>query len=90
MSSFIRKIGALIIRSSFTRIKKLIDPSEVGAAPLLGINGLVFVGHGRSNARAITSAISVAHQAVKVDLLAEMKQAIQVKLSHSDSARPAV
>ena len=80
MSSFVRKIGALLIRSSFTRVKKLIDPSEVGAAPLLGINGLVFVGHGRSNARAITSAIAVARQAVKVDLLAEMKLAIQEKL----------
>lgn len=80
-SSIIRKIGALLIKSSFTRVKKLIDPSEVGAAPLLGINGLVFVGHGRSDARAITSAIGIAIQAVKVDLLTEMKQALKDKLS---------
>jgi phosphate acyltransferase len=80
MSTFVRKIGALLIRSSFTRVKNLIDPSEVGAAPLLGINGLVFVGHGRSNARAITSAIAVARQAAKVNLLDEMKLAIQEKL----------
>ena len=90
MSSFIRKIGALLIRSSFTRVKKLIDPSEVGAAPLLGINGLVFVGHGRSNARAITNAIAVARQSVKVDLLAEMRRAVQEKLSLSSSAETAV
>lgn len=88
MSSFVRKIGALLIRSSFSRVKKLIDPSEVGAAPLLGINGLVFVGHGRSNARAITSAIAVARQAVQVDLLNEMKQAIQNKLTQIPSAAP--
>jgi glycerol-3-phosphate acyltransferase PlsX len=87
-SSLIRKIGALLIRSSFTRVKKLIDPSEVGAAPLLGINGLVFVGHGRSNARAITSAIGVALQAVKVDLLTEMRQAIQEKLSQLPVSTP--
>ncbi len=80
-ASFVRKIGALLIRSSFARVKKLIDPSEVGAAPLLGINGLVFVGHGRSNAHAITSAIAVAHQATQVNLLGEIKQAIQDKLS---------
>jgi phosphate acyltransferase len=87
-ATFVRKIGALLIRSSFTRVKKLIDPSEIGAAPLLGINGLVFVGHGRSNARAITSAIGVARQAVKVDLLNEMKQAIQDKLSQLPTAAP--
>lgn len=80
-ASFIRKIGALLIRSSFSRVKKLIDPSEVGAAPLLGINGLVFVGHGRSNARAITNAIGIARQAVRVDLLSEMKLAIEEKIS---------
>ena len=90
MTSFVRKVGALLIRSSFTRVKKLIDPSEVGAAPLLGINGLVFVGHGRSDARAITSAIAVARQAVKVDLLTEMKKAILDKLSQPEPANPAV
>jgi len=88
MASFIRKIGALLIRSSFARVKKLIDPSEVGAAPLLGINGLVFVGHGRSNARAITSAIAVARQAVQVDLLNEMKRAIQDKLTQLPTPTP--
>ncbi len=89
MANWVRKIGALLIRSAFTRVKKLIDPSEVGAAPLLGINGLVFVGHGRSNARAITSAIGVALQATKVDLLAEMRQALQDKLAQLPTTAPA-
>jgi glycerol-3-phosphate acyltransferase PlsX len=89
MSSFLGKIGGMLIRSSYTRVKKLIDPSEVGAAPLLGINGLVFVGHGRSDARAITSAINVARQAVKVDLLSEMKLAIETRLSQLPTAAPA-
>ena len=89
MSSLVRKIGAMLIRSAFTRVKNLIDPSEVGAAPLLGINGLVFVGHGRSNARAITSAIAVARQASKVNLLEEMKAAIQDKLATLPGAVPA-
>jgi phosphate acyltransferase len=88
MSGWVHKIGALLIRSSFTRVKKLIDPSEVGAAPLLGINGLVFVGHGRSNARAITSAIAVARQAAKVNLLDEMKLAVQEKLSSLQAPSP--
>lgn len=88
-SSLVRKVGALLIRSSFTRLKKLIDPTEVGAAPLLGINGLVFVGHGRSNAHAITNAIAVARQAVKVDLLGEMRQALQANMNTLSPTNPA-
>ncbi len=41
-------------------IKKMLDPSEEGAAPLLGVNGLVFIGHGRSDALAIKNAVRVA------------------------------
>ena len=89
MATWVRKIGALLIKSSFTRVRKLIDPTEVGAAPLLGINGLVFVGHGSSNARAITSAIGVALQATKVNLLSEMKQTLQDKLAQLPATAPA-
>jgi glycerol-3-phosphate acyltransferase PlsX len=56
------------------------DPGEVGAAPLLGINGLVFVGHGRSDARALVSAIRTARQAVQADLLGALRGAIQEQL----------
>jgi phosphate acyltransferase len=80
-ASFIRKIGALLIRPVFKTVKKLIDPSEIGAAPLLGINGLAFVGHGRSDARAIFSAVALARHAVEVDLLGSMAKAIEEKLA---------
>lgn len=80
-SSFRTKIGALLARSAFVNIKKLIDPSEVGAAPLLGIDGLVFVGHGRSDSRAIVSAIRQAKQAIDADLLSSLRTAIQKALS---------
>ena len=74
MRSFITKIGALLAKPAFSRIKKLVDPSEVGAAPLLGIDGLVFVGHGRSDARAIVSAVRLAHQTVKIGLIESIKE----------------
>jgi len=74
MRSLITKIGALLIKPAFTQIKKLVDPSEVGAAPLLGINGLIFVGHGRSDSRAILSAIQLAQQTVKIDLIQSLKE----------------
>lgn len=80
MTSFQTKMGALLARPAFAAIKKMMDPAEVGAAPLLGIDGLVFVGHGRSNAQALTSAIRVAHQAVNANLLETLRQEIQARL----------
>jgi glycerol-3-phosphate acyltransferase PlsX len=81
MASPITALGALLAKPVFTHLKKMLDPAEVGAAPLLGIDGLVFVGHGRSDARAMTSAIIIAHQAVQADLLGALRQEIQSRLS---------
>jgi len=80
-ASPITTLGALLAKSVFTDLKKMLDPAEVGAAPLLGIEGLVFVGHGRSDARAMTSAIKIAHQAVQADLLGALRQEIQSRLT---------
>jgi glycerol-3-phosphate acyltransferase PlsX len=79
-SSFVTKMGALLAKPAFGKIKKLLDPAEVGAAPLLGINGLVFVGHGRSDARALVNGIGVARQAIEANLLTALSQAIQQRL----------
>lgn len=81
LSSFQTKIGALLAKPAFANVKKIMDPAEVGAAPLLGINGLVFIGHGRSDQRALLNAIRVARQSVEVNLLDELKSAIQDRLS---------
>ena len=80
-SSLRTKAGALLAKPAFANIKKMMDPGEVGAAPLLGVNGLVFIGHGRSDARALFNAIRVAQNAVKSDLLGALKFAIQEKLA---------
>jgi glycerol-3-phosphate acyltransferase PlsX len=76
MSSFRTKMGALLAKPAFEDIKQMLDPSETGAAPLLGINAPVFVGHGRSDAKAIVSAVREAKQAVDNQLLVKLKQAI--------------
>jgi glycerol-3-phosphate acyltransferase PlsX len=80
MSSTRTKLGALLAKPAFTRMKKLIDPSEVGAAPLLGVDGLVFVGHGRSDARAIVSSLLLAEKAIKNGLLGNIRENISEKL----------
>lgn len=81
MRSTRTKLGAMLAKPAFGALKKLMDPGEVGAAPLLGINGLVFVGHGRSDSRALVSAIRTARQAVESNLLTALKDAIQDRLS---------
>jgi glycerol-3-phosphate acyltransferase PlsX len=81
MSSTRTKVGALLAKPAFEKLKRAMDPGEVGAAPLLGINGLVFIGHGRSDARALVSAIATARQAVENNLLQALKVTIQEQLS---------
>lgn len=70
-------LGGLLVRPALANIKKLLDPSEQGAAVLLGVNGLVLIGHGRSDAAAIYSAIRLAKEAAEAEILTELKAAIE-------------
>lgn len=81
MGSLRTKLGALLAKPAFGAVRRLMDPGETGAAPLLGIDGLVFVGHGRSDARALVNAIGVARQAVEANLLEALRAAIRERLS---------
>lgn len=74
------KLGGALVRPALGSIRKMLDPSEEGAAPLLGVNGLVFIGHGRSDAHAIQSAIRVAKNAAEAKVLAAMQSAIKESL----------
>ncbi len=78
--NLLTKIGGLLVRPALGQLKKLLDPSEEGAAPLLGVNGLVFIGHGRSDAYAIKNAIRVAKNAAEAKVLDAMKTAIEDSL----------
>jgi glycerol-3-phosphate acyltransferase PlsX len=51
------KIGALISKPAFGRVKKAMDYTEVGGAPLLGVRGAVIKAHGSSNGHAMACAI---------------------------------
>jgi len=75
------KIGGLMVKPSLRSVKKLLDPAEVGAAPLLGINGMVFIGHGRSDQTAILSALKLARQSVQSNLMASIQQAITANMN---------
>ena len=74
------KIGGALVKPALGSIKQMLDPSEEGAAPLLGVNGLVFIGHGRSDAIAIKNAVRVAKDAAEAKVLDAMKSAIEESL----------
>jgi glycerol-3-phosphate acyltransferase PlsX len=71
----------LLAKPAFKKVRGLVDPSAIGAAPLLGIDGLVLVGHGRSDARAITSSVLLAQQIIKANMLNSLREAIQENLA---------
>lgn len=73
-SSWRYKLAALMLRPALLGLRSRIDYAEYGGAPLLGLNGTVLISHGRSNARAIRSAIRAAHEAAA---LAETHPAAQ-------------
>ena len=75
-------LGGLLVKPALGSIKKLLDPSEQGAAILLGVNGLVLIGHGRSDALAIKSAIKLAKNAVDANILDAMRSAIENSLKN--------
>jgi glycerol-3-phosphate acyltransferase PlsX len=59
----------LLSRQAFLRFRKRVDYSEYGGAPLIGLDGLCVIGHGRSSAKAVRSAIAMTVKCVQDQLL---------------------
>jgi glycerol-3-phosphate acyltransferase PlsX len=70
------RAGGLLIRPSVGRIRARMDWREFGGAPLLGIDGVAVVAHGRSDAVAIKNAIRTARQAIEADLVGKIREAL--------------
>lgn len=69
------RIGGLLLRSSLRTLRKRMDYAEYGGAPLLGVNGVSIIAHGRSNARAFRNAIRAAHRAAEEGLVEIIRRA---------------
>jgi glycerol-3-phosphate acyltransferase PlsX len=67
------KLGGMLIRPGVRQLRAKIDWREFGGAPLLGIDGVAVVAHGRSDARAIKNAIRVARDAVQNQLVGKIR-----------------
>ena len=75
-NDFFASIGALLMRGVFSKLRKKLDPTEFGGAPLLGVDGVVIVGHGNSNAHAVMNALKVGYKEVNHNINEKIKEKI--------------
>jgi len=75
-SSTASKIGGLLAKSALTGIKQKIDWREVGGAPLVGVDGVGFISHGRSDALAMENAIHRVLAAAQANFTREIAEAV--------------
>ena len=78
LSSTKSKLGALLVKDSLGDVKKLLDPSEVGGTPFLGISKPVLKAHGSSDARAIHNAVFRAVEYAQSGIIADVEAHIDV------------
>jgi glycerol-3-phosphate acyltransferase PlsX len=71
------RLGGFLLKPVFKSIKKRIDYEEYGGAPLLGINGVSLVAHGKSKEKAIVSAIRTAIESVETNMIQKISSSIQ-------------
>ena len=75
-STFSTRMGYLLSLRAFRRFRKRVDYSEYGGAPLLGVNGLCIVGHGRSSAKAVRNAVAMAHRFATFSVIRRLEHGI--------------
>jgi glycerol-3-phosphate acyltransferase PlsX len=75
-SSTVSKIGGLLASRALGEMKRRVDWREVGGAPLLGVNGVGFISHGRSDALAVENAIRRSREAARAHFTDEIAKAV--------------
>ncbi|MDO4754576.1 MAG: phosphate acyltransferase PlsX [Bacillota bacterium] len=77
MSSFVSKIGGALIKGSLSSLKKRLDYTEYGGAPILGVDGVLVKAHGSSNAKAFFNAVRYAEFAAKENIVEKIREGAQ-------------
>ncbi|MBQ8092479.1 MAG: phosphate acyltransferase PlsX [Clostridia bacterium] len=76
MSSISGKLAGLLAKKTFKEIKKTFDTSEIGGAPLLGVEGAVIKAHGNSDAKAMFCAVRQARELVSSGVVETIKAGV--------------
>lgn len=74
--SFLTRMAGAVLAPGLLDLKKKLDYEEYGGAPLLGLNGVCIISHGKSKAKAIKNAIRVAKRMVLNNVVMEIKEEI--------------
>jgi glycerol-3-phosphate acyltransferase PlsX len=69
-----RKLAAFALKPAFRSIRNRLDYAEIGGAPLLGVNGVVIIAHGRSNERAVMNAVGAGKRSAEQELPRRIKE----------------
>lgn len=77
MSSIVARVGFFLLSNAIRRIQKKMDYAEYGGALLLGVNGIVIIGHGSSNEKAIHNAIVLSKRFIKENILGKITEEIE-------------
>lgn len=83
------RIGGALLLPTLREARTRLDYRRYGAVPLLGVNGEVFIGHGRSDAEAVANAIRGAAEADRHGVLDEVRQAIAARYRPAKDERDA-
>jgi glycerol-3-phosphate acyltransferase PlsX len=75
-ATFGTRVGFLLSRQAFRRFRRRVDAAEYGGAPLVGVNGLCVVGHGRSSAKAVRNAVAMCARFVNQGLVDKLSRDI--------------
>jgi glycerol-3-phosphate acyltransferase PlsX len=68
------KVGGLLLKPAFKKLKAQFDYAEYGGAPLLGLNGVCTIAHGSSSVRAIKNAVLATQRYIKYDVKSAIKE----------------
>jgi len=78
------RLGYLLARPAFAGFRRRVDYREYGAAPLLGVEGGCFIGHGRSNPKAVRNSIRRAAEFCEADLHTRLRDKLAELHSRED------
>lgn len=76
MASTKTKLAAAVLKPGFKQLKDSVDPDTFGAAPVLGLNGPVFIGHGSSSPLAVKNSLGLAVRSIEADLTGKISSAL--------------